>query len=81
VIRAAKRAILSKMSAASKLLEEAMQLSEDDREELAVSLLDSLETPPGISIDETAEIERRANDARSGKPGIPWDEVKRNLPR
>jgi putative addiction module component (TIGR02574 family) len=69
------------MSAASKLLEEAMRLSEDEREDLAASLLDSIETPPGISIDDKDEIERRANDARSGKPGIPWDEVKRNLPR
>ena len=69
------------MSAASKLLEEAMRLPEDEREELAASLLDSIEIPPGVSIDDTAEIERRANDARGGKPGIPWDEVKRNLPR
>jgi putative addiction module component (TIGR02574 family) len=52
-----------------------MQLPEDEREELAAKLLDSLEPPPGISVDDKEEIERRATDARSGIPGIPWDEV------
>jgi putative addiction module component (TIGR02574 family) len=67
-------------NAAAKLLADAMQLSEDEREELAGKLLDSLEPPPGISIDDKDEIEARANEARSGSvPGIPWDEVKRGL--
>jgi len=35
--------------------------------------------PHGISIDDVEEIERRAQEARSGVPGIPWDELKRDL--
>jgi len=67
------------METAAKLLEEAMRLPEDQREELAAKLLDSLEPPPGISIDDNDEIERRAEEARSGAPGIAWDEIKRDL--
>ena len=67
------------MNAAAKLLAEAMELPEDEREELAAKLLDSLEPVPGISIENKDEIERRAADARSGVPGTPWDEVKRGL--
>jgi putative addiction module component (TIGR02574 family) len=67
------------MNAAAKLLAEAMQLPEDEREELAAKLLDSLEPAPGISIEDKDEIERRATDARTGIAGIPWDEVKQGL--
>lgn len=66
---------------ARKLLAEAMQLPEEEREELAAVLLDSIEPPPTISIDDIEELERRAADARQGTPGIPWDEVKRGLKR
>ena len=65
------------MNAAAKLLAEAMQLPEDEREELAGKLLDSLEAPTAISIEDRAEIERRAVEARSGVAGIPWDESRR----
>jgi putative addiction module component (TIGR02574 family) len=67
------------MSAAAHLLAEAMKLPDQEREELAAKLLDSLEPPPGISVEDTEEIVRRAADARAGVPGIPWDEVKRAL--
>ena len=56
-----------------------MRLPEDEREELAAKLLDSLEPPPGISIDDKDEIEKRAAEARSGTPGISSDEIKRDL--
>jgi putative addiction module component (TIGR02574 family) len=69
------------MSAAEKLLAEAMALPADEREELAAKLLDSLEPPPGISVEDKDEIERRAAEARSGASGVAWDEVKRNLRR
>jgi hypothetical protein len=59
------------MEIAAKLLEEALRLPEDEREELAAKLLDSLEPLPGISIDDKDEIEKRAEEARSGAPGIP----------
>ena len=67
------------METVAKLLEEAMQLPEDEREELAATLLDSIEPPPGISLDDKDEIEKRAAEARSGVPGIAWDEIKRDL--
>jgi putative addiction module component (TIGR02574 family) len=67
------------MSAAAHLLAEAMKLPDQEREELAAKLLDSLEPPPGISVEDREEIVRRAADARAGVPGIPWDEVKRGL--
>jgi len=61
------------------LLEQAMRLPEDEREELACRLLDSLEPPSGISIDDKDEIENRAAEARSGAPGIAWDVIQRDL--
>jgi putative addiction module component (TIGR02574 family) len=73
------RASLGVMSPAARILAEAMQLPEAEREELAATLLDSLEPPLGISIQDRDEIERRAEEARRGEPGIPWSEVKRNL--
>jgi len=54
------------METAAKLLEEAMRLPEDEREDLAAKLLDNLEPPPGISIDDKEEIEKRAAEARNG---------------
>ena len=69
------------MGDAAKLLAEALQLPEAEREELAATLLDSLEQRPGISIDDRDEIERRAEEARRSASGIAWDEVKRSLPR
>jgi len=67
------------METAAKLLEEAMRLPEDEREELAAQLLDSLEPPPGISIDDKEEIEKRAAEARTGAPAIAWEEIKHDL--
>jgi hypothetical protein len=59
------------MSAVAKLLADALVLSEAEREDLAAQLLDSLEPPPGISVEDEAEIRRRADEARAGAPGIP----------
>lgn len=67
------------VATAAKLLEEAMRLPEDEREDLAAKLLDSLELPPGISIEDKDEIEKRAAEARTGAPGVGWDELKRGL--
>lgn len=69
------------MATAAQVLAEAMQLSPDEREDLAAQLLDSIEPPPGISVDDHEEIERRAAEARRGDPGIPWEDVKRSLSR
>jgi len=67
------------MTAAAKLLADALELPEAEREDLAAQLLDSLEPPPGVSIEDEDEIKRRAQEARNGIPGIPWSEVKRSL--
>ena len=67
------------MTAAAKLLADALELPEIEREDLAAQLLDSLEPLPGTSIEDEAEIRRRADEARRGVAGIPWSEVKRSL--
>ena len=68
------------MSTARKLIDEAMALPEDEREDLATMLLDSLELPAGLSVDDTEEIDRRAAAALSGEdPGVPWDELRKKL--
>jgi len=67
------------MENVAKLLEQAMLLPADEREDLAASLLDSLEPPPGISIEDHEELEARAAEARRGAPGVAWDDLKRTL--
>jgi len=63
-----------------KLVHEALALPPEEREELAAMLLDSIEAPEGISIDDAQEIDRRAAVALSGEePGIPWEEVKKRM--
>jgi hypothetical protein len=67
------------MTAAAKILADALERPEAEREDLAALLLDSIEPPPGISIEDKNEIRRRAQEARDGMSGIPWSEVKRSL--
>ena len=67
------------MESPEKLLEQAMLLPADEREDLAARLLDSLEPPPGISIDDHDELEARAAEARRGVPGVAWEDLKRSL--
>jgi putative addiction module component (TIGR02574 family) len=63
-----------------KIVNEAMALPPEEREELAAMLLDSLEPPAAISIDDTEEIKRRADAIRSGDdPGVPWTELRKRL--
>ncbi|MBK6465262.1 MAG: addiction module protein [Myxococcales bacterium] len=64
----------------SRLLAEALALPPEEREELATELLRSLEVPPGLSLDDVDEIERRAADVIEGRePGIPWEAVRRRI--
>lgn len=69
------------METAAKILADAMRLPADEREELAATLLDSLEPPAGLSVDDQPELEVRAAQARRGVPGIAWEQVKRDLLR
>ncbi len=63
-----------------KLVSDAMALPPEEREELAALLLDSLEPPGGLSIDDFDEIDRRAAAARSGEdPGVAWTELRKRL--
>jgi putative addiction module component (TIGR02574 family) len=77
--RSAESRYIGNMESAEKLLEQAMLLPADEREELAARLLDSLEPPPGISIEDREELEARAAEARRGAPGVAWDDLKRTL--
>jgi hypothetical protein len=63
-------------TATAHLLEEALQLTEDERADLASELLASLtpRTPAEARSEDEwlGEIERRARAAMAGAPGIPW---------
>lgn len=55
------------MTTAERLLQEAMQLTSDERELLAVELFASLEKEPGYDEAWEAEIQRRIDDVDSGR--------------
>jgi len=66
------------------LLEQASELTPNDRAELAGRLLESIEEPPDADVEEAwaAEIERRMADYRAGRvTTIPWSEVRAHLHR
>ncbi|AUX20478.1 uncharacterized protein SOCEGT47_009500 [Sorangium cellulosum] len=70
------------IDAAERILHEALELSEQERVEIAAELLSSL-GPPDLRSDEDwiAEIERRASAAGAGSPGIPWGQARAELER
>jgi putative addiction module component (TIGR02574 family) len=59
------------------VLEQALQLSESERADLAAELLASL---PGLDVRDDdawiAEVERRAQAAVDGVPGLTWDDTR-----
>jgi putative addiction module component (TIGR02574 family) len=67
---------------ATKLLAEALRLSEDDRSELAARLLESLDAPTDAGVEAAwdGEIQERLRELDSGqvKP-IPWSEARRQI--
>jgi putative addiction module component (TIGR02574 family) len=70
--------------AVEELYEQASQLPEEDRAELAGKLLESIEDPPDDGLEEAwaAEIERRMADYRAGRvKTISWSEVRARLHR
>jgi hypothetical protein len=72
-------------SAAIRLLDDALALPEDDRADLAASLLASLtpQTRAEARSEEEwlAEIERRSRAALAGAPGVSWSEARAELVR
>jgi putative addiction module component (TIGR02574 family) len=72
----------SGMANARDILTEALSLPEDEREELAWTLLDSVSAPrdEGVASAWAEEIRRRLNDYRAGRSkGRPWSEVEASL--
>jgi len=66
------------------LKEKAAKLSESERAELALSLIESLDGPPDADADEAwrAEIERRVQQIENGEVQlVPGDEVLARLRR
>jgi len=65
---------------ARELLRQALTLPDEDRAELAASLIDSLDTTVDDNVEAAwqEEIARRLDEIQSGKvQGIPWEEVRR----
>jgi putative addiction module component (TIGR02574 family) len=68
------------MTTAERLLQEAMQLSSDERELLAIELFASLEKEPGYDEAWEAEIERRLKEIDDGTVEmIPGEQVMAEL--
>lgn len=66
---------------AQQLLDEALQLSEEDRRKIVDLLIDSIEDFEAPIFDEAllAEIDRRSREVKEGLvETIPWEEVQRN---
>ncbi len=65
------------------LLKDALQLSDQQRAELVVELLDSLPTAqPGQERSDAQwleEIERRARAAQAGAAGASWEEARKQV--
>jgi hypothetical protein len=68
---------------AEQLLSDALQLSDEERLELALELLGSVmpEVPGSNRPDHEwiEELERRARAAASGSPGLSWPEVRSEI--
>ena len=65
---------------AEEILMEALQLSESDRARVAGELLTSLGPIERRTGEEwIAEVERRAQAASAGVPGLSWDEVRTRI--
>jgi putative addiction module component (TIGR02574 family) len=66
------------------LYAKASELPANDRAELAGLLLESIEEPPDVGVEEAwaAEIERRMADYRAGRAKtVPWSDVRAHLHR
>ncbi len=69
---------------AQQVLEQALQLDEEERVVVANSLLESVEAPPADRRSDEewiAEIERRAQAALAGSPGLTWADARSRIER
>jgi putative addiction module component (TIGR02574 family) len=69
-------------ASAKRVLEDALELSPEERADLAATLLDSLEEAQDEGVEEAwaEEIARRIRDVESGAvQTIPWSEARRRL--
>jgi putative addiction module component (TIGR02574 family) len=66
---------------ADEVLKEALQLSESERARVATELLASLDPDVETRDSEAwiAEVERRAQAAAEGLPGLGWDETRKRV--
>jgi len=74
--------MFSAVANARDLLDEALRLPDDEREQLAWALLDSVHGPAeeGAAEAWTREIQRRLDDLRSGRSrGRSWEDVEASL--
>lgn len=70
------------MAHKERLMKEVLELSVEDRREMADALLASLVPEDKRAEDEwRAELERRARRAQAGEPGISWAEARMILER
>ena len=64
------------------LLEEALHLDESERAELAGALLQSLEPPADVQVEQAwrEEVDRRLDDVQAGRAQFtPWEQVRERL--
>ncbi|MDH5741516.1 MAG: addiction module protein [Nitrospira sp.] len=65
------------------LLKDALQLTDEQRAELVVELLDSLPPAEPAQVRSDAEwpveIDRRARAAQAGVPGVTWEEARKQV--
>jgi putative addiction module component (TIGR02574 family) len=71
------------MGLPAELLQAALALPDEERDELATRLLESFGVPPGLSATAPgfdAELRRRADALESGQdPGADWTEVRARM--
>ena len=68
--------------AAQAVLDSALKLSDEERDEIIAGLIDSMDDDIEYPVDKeyAAELKRRIDDLASGKEkGIPWEEARKSI--
>ena len=69
-------------TSADDVLKQALELDDLERARLVSELLETLQPDTLSSLSDSEwllEIERRAREALSGRPAVPWDEARRRI--